>query len=1047
MNLYGYNAINASAGSGKTYTLVQRILIICLQSKRNDVIRHILALTFTNKAANEMKYRLIEWLKAFTEENYKENRDLKGIQQKIKEIGIQVSIEELHERAIGVLNYVLHNYSTLNISTIDKFNLRLLRSFSYELGLPYQFSIEITPEPYIIKAVDILINKIGEDKKISEIFMDLVNYSFDNDEKIDISKTLYDGAKKYINDAHYQHLKENINFDWDSYIQIRDAIRDAIDENKKEAKRIAEESLKLIHDRNLEESDFSGGRVNGIMLFFSKFIKNGVPNLYDESQKEEKRLENFQKGASANGKKRGVETAIYEIIDTLVDSYQKIIYLYVEQIKYQAILKELLPFKFNKEIQDNITSIEEEEDLVLLSKSNIIINENLKSEPSDFIYEKIGTKFQHFFVDEFQDTSKMQWSNMLPMRDNAISDGQNSFTIVGDPKQSIYRFRGGDSGIMMAIINKEEGNTIIPVQVENLEYNWRSARNIVEFNNELYHFIGNNDLVGNERKLFAEDGQQKFVQKISGRVKINITECTKKEDFFENSSEQMYRDIQKCLDLGYSLSDIMIICRKNHEIREYSKHLGEKEIIYKGKKQFIKLISDRGITLGYSLTLKALIEFIKWQITPKDKTYIVKTLYYLNLLGRVNIEDFTKEITEILSENDIENTLKIRFGIDISINKKLNLYNYIEYYVKIFSVKNKETDFILNFLENIYDFSQNKGLSLKDFVKYWDEEAHGKSIQVSENIEAIKLMTIHSAKGLESPIVFVPLMENTNKSGTNKQSDWFNVGTGSLKSVNIKEFNKNLSIYDEEIDKFNKNIQYKQKVDDSCVLYVATTRPREHLYLYLQKKKENEGILKFIDNKMNGLPDENEFDLYPNTEENWRKIAEEHSEKNSESISIELEYSTKEWENIRIATPSKSYQNKSDKVREGIFLHEIMSKIKTKKDVDRILETYKIEGKLTNEEKQKIKIRVQSIVEDIRYQKYFEEGLQVLTEKDIMIYSNKETHLFRPDRLVKMPDGWVIIDFKTGEKDKKEYQEQVNTYKVILEKLGRKVVGTEIIYL
>ena len=164
-------------------------------------------------------------------------------------------------------------------------------------------------------------------------------------------------------------------------------------------------------------------------------------------------------------------------------------------------------------------------------------------------------------------------------------------------------------------------------------------------------------------------------------------------------------------------------------------------------------------------------------------------------------------------------------------------------------------------------------------------------------------------------------------------------------------------------------------------------------------------------------------------------------------MSLRKDNSTKEWENIRIATPSKSYQNKSDKVREGIFLHEIMSKIKTKKDVDRILETYKIEGKITNEEKQKIKIRVQSIVEDIRYQQYFEEGLQVLTEKDIMIYSNKETHLFRPDRLVKMPDGWVIIDFKTGEKDKKEYQEQINTYKVILEKLGRKVVGTEIIYL
>ena len=198
-----YIAINASAGSGKTYTLVQRILMICLsKAHQPDAIRHILALTFTNKAANEMKERILSWLGKFVAENYAECNELLDIQQKFKEQGQYIPIEELHRRAQAVLDYILHHYSTLNISTIDKFNARLVRSFSYELGLAQNFNLEIQPEPFLMEAVDQMLDKIGNDKEISDTFMDFVNYNLDNHERVNLNKVLYTSAKEFVKDIH-----------------------------------------------------------------------------------------------------------------------------------------------------------------------------------------------------------------------------------------------------------------------------------------------------------------------------------------------------------------------------------------------------------------------------------------------------------------------------------------------------------------------------------------------------------------------------------------------------------------------------------------------------------------------------------------------------------------------------------------------------------------------------------------------------------------------------------------------------------------------------
>ncbi|MDO5615756.1 MAG: UvrD-helicase domain-containing protein [Cruoricaptor ignavus] len=1045
-----YIAINASAGSGKTYTLVQRILIICLQYENNhDAIKNILALTFTNKAANEMKERIIEWLKDFTKNNYEQNQDLINIQNVLKQQGKNVTLQDLHRRSQKVLDYILHHYSTLNIGTIDKFNARLVRSFAYELGLPQQFRLEIQSEPFLIEAVDKMLDDIGEDETISSAFMDYINYNLDNEERINLSNTLYKTAKHFVNDIHHEELNQNKNFDWQAYEKAKNNLRESITNHKSEIKKLATEAQNLIKSKNLEPTDFataSGGSIGKWFASVLQYLQNKNAK-FPLPENEETAVEKISKGAAAKAKNRQAD--ILEILDFLMKNRAIIISEYVEMEKKNKILSEILPLKINKEIQEQLQGIEQENDLVLLSKFNVMINENLKNEPSNFIYEKIGTRYNHFFFDEFQDTSKMQWENILPLKEHTVTSDHSSFTIVGDPKQSIYRFRGGDSELMLNILNKNEESPV-KVFVENLGNNWRSAKHIVDFNNELYSYISQ-DLKPEHHSLFGEQARQIPQKKFLGRVKVNLTEYSRKsDDFYEPVAEQMHRNIQECIHNGYDFSDITILCRTGKEIQKYAQLLGKLTVNYHENESYIKTISEKGLTLDSSLTLRAVIDFLNWESQPKNKQFLVKMLYNLNELGRIKMQDFSEELLAILQidqHSELVENIEKRFGL--KLNRKhlpqLNLYNYIEFFVREFSLPNKETDFLLNFLEMLYNFTQNAGMTVKDFVKYWEEEAHNISIQASENIDAINLMTIHSAKGLEFPVVFLP-MKNSHKD--NDFDEWYAVtdATQELKSVNIKGFKKEIANYNNDMADFNDQNIYKNKIDRFCIQYVATTRPVEQLFLYLQKPSKSNNYLEiydFIESK--NTHQEDEFDLYPEEEESYKKqkIKETAERKTLEVKSLS---ETKEnTNNIRIATPSKNYQQTKEAVRIGIFVHEILEKIISEKDVSRVLQQYLLEGIITNNEKSAIEERLFKIIKNEKYSMFFNKNHKAFNEKEIMISEDGKTEIYRPDRMVETENGIFVIDFKTGAENEK-YEKQVETYREILEKTGRKVAGTEVVY-
>lgn len=1046
-----YSVINASAGSGKTYTLVQRLLMICLRYPHQpDAIRTVIALTFTNKAANEMKERILFYLGEFVKDNYSENQDLKNIQDALAEQGYRISLDDLRVRSQNVLDYILHHYSTLNIGTIDKFNSRLVKSFSYELGLAQNFNLEIQPEPYLIEAVDKMLDEIGEEQTVSEAFMDFVNYNLDNNERVNLNQTLYSSAKKFVNDIHYKPLQDNKDFEWKAYENKKNELRETIKSLKSESLELTKKALELIKSRDIEIEDFASGK-NGIGGFFVNMLE--FHNIKDKkfpfpTTSEDSKIETFLKGASAKGKHKQSEIA--DILPQLISWRREIIDLYIDSQKKERILQAILPLKVNADIQKKLMEIEEENDLVLLSKFNIIINENLRNEPSAFIYEKVGTQFQHYFFDEFQDTSVMQWQNFLPLRDNSITSDNTSFTIVGDPKQSIYRFRGGESKLMLDIISGEE-TTPKKAIAEHLKFNWRSAKNIVDFNNRLYDFMSQN-LSEEHQKIFGENAIQGAQSKLDGRVKVHLLENSVKAVFYEETSQKMQQDIQDCLDNGFTFSDITILCRGNNDIFNYSQLLGNLKVNYNGKETYIKTISEKGLTLDLSFTIKALIEFLKWEINPKNRQFLVKMMYFLNISGRIKMNDFTSEIKTILSlesKKDIENYINAHYQIKLVQNDvpQLNLYNFIEYYIQEFSVENKEIDFLLNFLEMLFNYTQNAGATLKEFLKFWDDEASKISIQASENIDAVQIMTIHKAKGLEFPVVFIPM---ENKNNDKKFSEWYDLNSeDELKTVILNQFSPELENYDEDLAQFNFENSYRNKIDRFCIQYVATTRPVEQLFFYIEKPSKSSNNLELYDFVTQFQPSENgesldSFDIFPvsDLKKQKKKEKKDYQSENINSISQQ----TEKVSNIEIATTSKNYQNRVEHVRMGIFTHEILSQIKTKKDVTKVLNSYLLEGKITNEEKTSILERIENVLTDANYSVYFTENLKIINEREMFAIENEQSKTYRPDRLVETKDGFIIIDFKTGEEKEKD-QKQVETYKNKLEQFGKKVVKTDVIYI
>lgn len=1017
-----FKIYNASAGAGKTYTLVKEFLSLLLTNESDYHFEHILAITFTNKAAGEMKERIIETLEEIAKNpNPKED-------QYILELASELNLkpEIIKTKAYNILIAILHNYSKFSISTIDKFNLRLMKSFAQDLGLSMNFDVEMNTNEIINESVDLLYSKIGEDEKLTQTMIKIALDNMDENKSWDIRKTLSSDTSDISNDRHLQDLEKLKNISLDEFIRYRKVIFDDIKTLKDGLITIGNEFFELLANNGISVNELPG-KSRGIAAFFQK-LKNfdgfGLILPTDANTKD----------ILDGGYLSKVKDAIAEsIFPQVKDLFKKAANINDHLLLLTSIQKNISSISLINEVEKSLDSIKKDSNVLLINEFNTIISKNLQQQPANFIYERIGSRYNHYFIDEFQDTSTLQWNNLNPLVENARAQS-DTIMLVGDAKQSIYRWRGGNPAQMIDLIDRKEEENI---KVEELEKNWRSHENIIQFNNELYSFIAPQLNLPSFQYLYEIGNKQLTNHQKDGFVKINFIEQEgrSKDLFKEQILELVLKTIEDCRANGFSLNDIAILVRSNAQGILLAKYLTENNLV---------VISNEALLLKNSFEIQLIEYLFKITSNPQDEQSKIRFLMVAYELELFKTDDLTITVEKAL-KGDLPKFLKLikSVGIDLDFiqDQNLSLYDFTEKAIRTLHLQERSPAYILSFLDVILEYSSKNESDLNSFLEFWSTIKDKASIKTPKGVDAIQIMTIHKSKGLEFPVVILPFLDWQSKNSKiwiplqkdeENPFETFYVGINNeLKSI------KN-EVIKSKIDEEENLVQ----LDEINTLYVATTRAKEQLYMIALKPKESSKS-KNIANYLHEFVfskgfSEDEVILKGSPE----RIS---TPKIIENSSAELKIYSSDWNTrLVINTNSEKAQEKLKFTEFGNTVHNILSQIVTQNDLPKIIESEKQRGTISAENVEHLQKTLQNLLQDAKLVPYFAEGLTVLNERDFI---DENGQIFRADRVViDAENNCSIIDYKTGQPDL-DHHFQVNRYADFFRNLGYNIQTKILIYI
>ena len=526
-----FQVYNASAGSGKTFTLVKEYLKVLLNSEDIFRFQKVLAITFTNKAAGEMKERVLNNLHDFSEG--KEN-DL--FQIIINEIPIDKPT--IKERSKKILDAILQNYSAFSITTIDSFTHKIIKNFAYDLGLSLNFEVEMDAVSLLNEAVDVLISKIGTDKELTKLLIDFSLDKADDDKSWDISRELNEFSRILLNEDDTKHFRELADKKLEDFTNLKKKLTEHQQVIKMRFQEIGNNGLEIIESVQLDYKDFYRS------MFPNHFValsKNPEKAKFFEDSKLRERIE--ENNFYAKSKSEDIKSVIEGILPELLQLYMKSEQLYQQFLMNKLALKSVIPLAVLNHINLELTEIKEENNLRLNAEFNQLISDNIKDQPAPFIYERIGQRFMHYFIDEMQDTSVLQWQNLIPLIDNALAQENSSLLLVGDGKQAIYRWRGGKAEQFIDLGSGEENPFHIDKKKETLATNFRSYSEIINFNNSFFqhtaNFLQNEDY----SQLFVDGNKQLENSKKGGFVSLSFLEKEEeKEDELLKYPKKSFRE-------------------------------------------------------------------------------------------------------------------------------------------------------------------------------------------------------------------------------------------------------------------------------------------------------------------------------------------------------------------------------------------------------------------------------------------------------------------------------------------------------------------------
>jgi ATP-dependent exoDNAse (exonuclease V) beta subunit len=602
--LQNFVVYKSSAGSGKTFTLVKEYLRLSLsdEKKLNSNYKRILAVTFTNKAAAEMKQRILDALNKISNEN-----DLPFIGELLcNELGLTPN--ELKKRAQIVLSQILHHYSDFSIGTIDSFTHKIVKTFAHDLKLPVNFNLEMDVEGFYDKVISTLFNQIGEDEYISKLLKEFVLNKAEENASWDPEKTIKEFAKLLQKENSDTYLNQLKNLNAQELEEIRKELFAYLSYYNSFLKIEAKKAIDLISNNGLSDNDFTYKK-SGPQNFFNKCFNHSA-NLDDTSKTRiidalEKKQWADKKGPNAN-KVEGISDQLTTIASTLIDFIK-------ENYSYYSLCKllstQIYPLLLLKKIEEISNEKKQEERLVFISEFNKNIFELINNEPTPFIYERLGEKYQHYLLDEFQDTSTLQWHNILPLVDNSLANGWFNL-IVGDGKQSIYRWRNANvkQFIDLPFIENTNNNFLVEERSQNLNRNFkenllntnfRSLKTIIDFNNSLFANL-NIQLLNEEHKKIYLNQQQNIKHAGAGLITA-YTGKVKKDELEGINFNLIKESIQNALNANFSYKDICIIVRQNTHGNSIANHLMENQI---------PIVSSDSLLLKNNLEINTIISYL-----------------------------------------------------------------------------------------------------------------------------------------------------------------------------------------------------------------------------------------------------------------------------------------------------------------------------------------------------------------------------------------------------------------------------------------------------
>ena len=1061
----------ASAGSGKTFTLAREYMTLVIDNPY--AYRTILAVTFTNKATEEMKLRILGQLYGIAHHLPESDQYLKQIHEALPHL----SESQIRKNAEAALRLLIHNYNYFHVQTIDTFFQSVLRNLARELDLTANLRIGLNDYQVEQQAVDELIESLEDTDKLLFWIMEYIKENIADDKGWNVIGQIKSFGEHIFRD----YYKENANKLSERMAEdgFFEGFKEKMKNIKKKAKEQFDEIAASFFDA-LEEGGYSAedlsGKTRGIWSYFNK-IKNGkysdddLVNLTFTKCMESP--DNWVKKADVKNHTdlyQQVSSVLYPILQFSEQHRPTLVKMYKSA---DLTVKHLNQLRLLGSIDKKVRTMNQEANRFLLSDTQTLLHSLIQDSDSPFIFEKIGTQLNHVMIDEFQDTSTIQWKNFKVLLEETMSREDAGNLIVGDVKQSIYRWRSGD----WRLLNNIESEFINPkkqLDIETLDTNYRSDRNVIDFNNAFFVEAAKQEYK-NLKEAMPEEAQQLLnayadvEQKVpankraQGYVEIKLLKTQEDEEAADESTgngkgERMMHlcleTVDKLVARGVPTNKIAILVRNNQTIQDIAE--------YFMNHSDYEMVSDEAFRLDASQAVQTLVTALHYLMHPNDDIARATLLKYA--LTYLDSEELVTQLTSNRQEY-----LEIPL---LDLTERL----FTEFRLGEVEDMKAQSAYVCAFYDKLNAFLADNSSDIEAFLQEWDANLHGKSIHC-DGTDGIRLLTIHKSKGLEYDHVIMPYcdwqLEKSNTIWCTPQEEPYNELP--LVPVDFSAGQMKQSIY--EPDYHHEHLQ--NMVDNLNLLYVAFTRAGHNLYVFGKRatqnyrssiielsldqvaeklKKAQESISPLAEDKevpveIHGLgTDSKTSDIvftYGEPYISKQKVVMEMKLNSnvftlpSEMMETEIIVSSKMPEfkqsnkSRDLIVGDEEEEQQKYYIKMGTVLHSLFSTIRTHDDIDGALKQLELDGVLYDENisKEKVREMIRKRLESDKVNEWFSDRWEIFNECSIISMNKGKMEVHRPDRVMKDENETIVVDFKFG-KPRQEYHDQVKGYMDLLSGMG-----------